>query len=171
MTAVGDAPQVDLVELSAFLLGQDDVVAAYLFGSLARGQANRLSDVDIAVLFASEPDTGRVIERQLALMEASGRFADREVQVIPLNRAPPLLAYEVIRDGWLLCERDPLARITFEVRTMKYYFDVKPMIDFYDEQLAKRIREVGLGASRQRHQGTLGAAKRIRERLAGAARG
>ncbi len=41
---------VDLDGMTAYLARQPDVDAAYLYGSVARGQANVLSDVDIAVL-------------------------------------------------------------------------------------------------------------------------
>lgn len=34
---------------------RDDVVAAYVFGSVARGQARPDSDVDVAALFTSAP--------------------------------------------------------------------------------------------------------------------
>ena len=105
-----DQPQPDPAGLTAYLAGQRDVLAAYLYGSVARGQANRLSDVDVAVLFAAGLDRAAIAERQVALMAGLDRFADREVQVTTLNHAAPFFAYEVIRDGRLLCEHDPAAR-------------------------------------------------------------
>ena len=140
---------------------------AYLFGSVARGQATHLSDVDIAVLFVPGLDTETSVERQLDLMVALDDLADREVQVTILNRAPPLLAYHVIRDGIRLYERNPVERVAFEVRTMKMYFDLKPMIEFHRQTLMTQIQEAGLGRNRH-HPGTLEAARRLRERLAGA---
>ena len=123
-----DAPRLDLAGLAAYFAGQTDVIAAYLFGSIARGQANRLSDVDIAVLLNSSVDEEAALERQLKLMIDMDHFADREVQVVILNRAAPLLAYQVIRDGRLLFERDRAERIAFDVRAMKLYFDLQPML-------------------------------------------
>jgi predicted nucleotidyltransferase len=38
-------------KLKEFFSGVNDVTVAYLFGSTARGEANSLSDIDIAVLF------------------------------------------------------------------------------------------------------------------------
>ena len=163
------APRVELIGLAAYLADQPDVDAAYLFGSVARGQANQLSDVDVAVLLTPGINAEAAAERQVALMVALNRFSDREIQVTLLNAAPPLLAYEIVREGRLLCERDPLARIGFEVRSMKFYFDLQPAFRTYDRELAKRIREVGLGTRRQRRSSSLDAAQRLRERLAGAA--
>jgi hypothetical protein len=72
------------------------------------------------------------------------------VQVTVLNRATPLLAYEVIRDGILLYERHKEERITFEVRTMKIYFDLQPMYYQQDQLLSKQIKEEGLGKRRRK---------------------
>ena len=152
-------------DVAAYFAQHTDVVAAYLFGSVARGQANNLSDVDIAVLLKPDLNPEACVERQLQLMVALDDVADREVQVTILNRTPPLLAYQVVRDGLLLYERNRLERIAFEVRTMKLYFDVKPMLDFYSRTLLKQIREVGLGGRAKRYSRTLKAAQRIRERL------
>lgn len=162
------APGVDRHGITGYFTQQEDVVAAYLFGSVARNQASHLSDVDIAVLL--DPDLGSEasVERQLQLMVALDDFADREVQVTILNRASPMLAYQVVKDGILLYERDPDDREAFEVRTMKIYFDVKPMLEFHSQNLLRQIQEAGLGRRTRRDSRTLEAAERIRQRLVGA---
>ena len=157
-------------KFAAYLARQTDIVAAYLFGSVARGQTHALSDVDIAVLLDPDIDRQTSVERQLELMVMLDDIADREVQVTLLNRAPPLLAYQVIRDGILLYERSRHERIAFEVRTMKVYFDFKPRLEFFNQTLLKRIQEVGLGGRAKRRSRTLDAARRIRERLDRAAK-
>jgi predicted nucleotidyltransferase len=144
------APQVDIQAMRDYFMQQPDIVVAYLFGSVARGRAHHLSDVDIAVLFAPEITLEASVERQLQLMGDLEAFADREVQVTVLNRATPLLAYEVIRDGILLYERHKEERITFEVRTMKIYFDLQPMYYQQDQLLSKQIKEEGLGKRRRK---------------------
>lgn len=160
------APQVNREALSASLARQPDVVAAYLFGSTAHGRANRLSDVDIAVLLESDPDPEASIDRQVELMVALDEFADREVQVTILNRAPPLLAYQATRDGVLLYERNPSKRIAFEVHAMKSYLDIQPMLRFYRQVELKQIEETGQVGHPRRDPGTIEAARRIHERLA-----
>jgi len=168
--AVQQAPQVDMEAMRAYFTQQPDIVVAYLFGSVARGRAHHLSDVDVAVLFAPEVTLEVSVERQIQLMGDLEAFADREVQVTVLNRATPLLAYEVIRGGVLLHERHTEERVTFEVRTMKIYFDLQPMYYQQDQLLSKQIKEEGLG-KRRRHTDLLEVARRIHERLAGAAEG
>jgi predicted nucleotidyltransferase len=140
-------------DLVAFLAAQEDIAAAYLFGSLAQGRANPRSDVDIAILLGSIPDEpGGTTDRQLQLMGDLERFADREVDVVILNTAPPLLQHQVPLKGRLLYERDRLARVEFEVRAGKIYADLKPMYDFFTHDLFQKIKEVGLGGRRRRRR-------------------
>jgi predicted nucleotidyltransferase len=96
-TAQPPAPTIDLKHMKGYFARQPDIVVAYLFGSVARGRAHKLSDVDVAVLFAPEVGLEESVERQLQLMGDLEEFTDREVQVTVLNRAPPLLAYQVIK--------------------------------------------------------------------------
>ena len=141
-------PQLNEAALIAHLETQPDIVAAYLFGSMAQGRATPHSDVDLAVLLNLEDNMER-FHRRLALMRTFDRFADREVDVIVLNDAPPLLCHQVLKTGRLLYEADRAARIGFEVRAGKIYADLKPMWEFFNQDLARKIKEVGLGKRRQ----------------------
>jgi predicted nucleotidyltransferase len=141
-----------LAELVAFLATQPDVVAAYLFGSLAEGRASPRSDVDIAILLAGVPDLLAAGERQLALMGELEQYADRKMDVVMLNTAPPILQHQVLRNGRLLYERNVSDRIEFEVRAGKIYADLKPMYDFHTRDLLQKIKEVGLGGRRRRRR-------------------
>lgn len=78
------------------------VVVAYLFGSVARGQATPLSDVDIAVSLDPTAEPEAVLDRQITLLTELTQLAELEVQLTLLNDVPPLLAYEVIREAILL---------------------------------------------------------------------
>ena len=53
------------------------------------------------------------------------------VQVVALNRAPPDLVHRVLRDGRLILDRDPAARIRFEVRSRNEFFDLAPIRRLY----------------------------------------
>src|SRR5215213_7897522 len=78
-----------------------EIRLAVLFGSTARGQARKGSDVDLGVLLS--PDTQEARNKAQAEL---GRAAEQEVDVIFLNAAPPLLRFEISRDGVLLLERE-----------------------------------------------------------------
>jgi uncharacterized protein len=106
------------------------IACAYLFGSWARGEARRDSDVDLAVLYRSEPPStldGLGLELAAAVEAATGRSAD----IVVLNRAAPDLVHRILRDGVLVLETDRSARIGFEVRSRAEYFDVLPYLREY----------------------------------------
>lgn len=108
---------------------QADVVAGYLFGSVARGDDGPESDVDVALWLRSAPQptvAGAAFAPILAddLTEALGRRAD----VVVLNGAPLELIHRVLRDGVLIAERDRSARIAFEVAFRRTYLDMQPYL-------------------------------------------
>lgn len=107
-----------------------DLVAAWLFGSAGRGTATPRSDVDVGLLLrASPPRTleGCLFDVAFAIEERLGRPAD----VVILNDAPVDLVHRVLRDGHLVLERDRAARVRFEVRVRREYFDLLPVLRHY----------------------------------------
>ena len=141
-------PRLDETGLVAFLATQPDVVAVYLFGSLVEGQTTPHSDVDIAILLVGASDPLAMGDRQLQLMGELERFADREVDLVILNAAPPILRHQVLRNGRLLYERDRRVRVEFEVRAGQVYADLRPLRAFFKEALSREIKEAGLGGKR-----------------------
>jgi predicted nucleotidyltransferase len=109
---------------------RSDVVAVYLFGSVARSQAGPASDVDVAVLLAADPRPdldGLLLGEEAELEKALGV----PVQLVVLNTASCDLVHRVLRDGVLLLDRDPAARVRFEVRARNEFFDLQPVLDAY----------------------------------------
>lgn len=109
------------------------VVAAWLFGSVARGNARSDSDVDVALLFEQTPPStydAPQLELQAELSVALGR----EVDVVCMNVAPPDLRIRVLREGRLLFDDDRSRRIAFEVQTRTEYFDIEPRLREYRRQ-------------------------------------
>jgi predicted nucleotidyltransferase len=114
-----------------------EVVAVYLFGSVARGTAGPASDVDLGVLLCSRPAAtleGRMLDYEGALTKALGR----PVQLVILNDAPADLVHRVMRDGRVVLERDRSARIRFEVRARNEYFDLLPILQRYRDAALRK---------------------------------
>lgn len=124
------APRVDLAGMRDYFAHQPDVVLAYLFGSVARGQGDHFSDVDVAVLFVefigAERRSELCIEQSFGLQ----KFADRQVQVVALNTASPVLKFQVLAEGKMLFARSEIERIEFHVRSVKVYHDTQSLRDF-----------------------------------------
>lgn len=118
--------------LEGFLAARagDDLVAAYLFGSLARGDDGPGSDVDVAVLHRRDPPP-TLDALPLRLEGDIERLLGRRAEVVSLNLAPVDLCVRVLRDGVVILDRDRAARIAFEVRTRSAWFDLEPVLRTY----------------------------------------
>ncbi len=106
--------------------GPDDVVAAWLFGSVARGEAGARSDVDVALL--TEQQRAKTFAALPLSLEADlAELLGRPVDVVLMRAAPLDLVHRIMRDGVLLFDRDPSIRIAFEVDARNRYFDMVPV--------------------------------------------
>jgi predicted nucleotidyltransferase len=113
-----------------FAVHSEGLVAGYLFGSAARGTAGPRSDVDVAVLYERTPPA-TLEGLPLDLEGRLERLLGCPAQVVVLNTAPVGLVHRVLRDGVLLLDRDPRARIRFEVRARNEFFDLQPILARY----------------------------------------
>jgi predicted nucleotidyltransferase len=111
------------------LASVEGLVAAYLFGSQARGTAGAASDVDIGLLLKATPAT--LDDLQLDVAADLARALRLPVDLVVLNHATSDLIHRVLRDGELLVENDRAARIRFEVRARNDYFDLAPIRHAY----------------------------------------
>jgi predicted nucleotidyltransferase len=125
-----DASAVNGLLTTFFEADARRAVAVYLFGSVARGEAVAQSDVDVGVLLEEDPPA-TLDAPQFAIEAALERVLGRAVQVVALNRASPDLVHRVLRDGHLVLDRDPSARIRFEVKKRNEYFDMAPIRRLY----------------------------------------
>ena len=99
------------------------VLEAYVFGSVARGDAQPHSDVDVAVFIApgtAAPKYGHAAALTTLLMQALGR---NDIDVVVLNEAPPLLYHRVLRDGVRVVSRDLARTTTREGAALSRYCD------------------------------------------------
>ena len=109
---------------------------AVLFGSAARGQARTGSDVDLGILL--DPDTREA--RNKALLELD-RAAGREVDAVFLNEAPPLLRFEISRDGVLILEREEGLWAGVRAKAMVDWWDWAPYAKRIEDAAIRRLRE------------------------------
>ena len=107
-----------------------DLIAVYVFGSVARRTSGPSSDVDIAVLFALPPAptlAGLPLKTEAEIEQLPGC----PVQIVVLNNAPVDLVHRVLRDGDLVYEADHAARVGFEVAARREYLDLLPILRRY----------------------------------------
>lgn len=129
-----EIPRLQTIASEVFA-GDPNVAAVYLFGSRARGDARPNSDVDLGVLYRSNPPAtllGQPFELQARLSTELGAQFD----IVVMNAAPVDLVHRILRDGQLLLEVDKSQRIAFEVRARNEYFDLWPTLKRYRDSTA-----------------------------------
>lgn len=109
---------------------------AVLFGSHARGAARSNSDVDLGLLL--DPYSA---DLRFRVEAGLGRAAGRPVDVVLLDDAPPLLRFEIARDGKLLFQREDHLWTDFKAKAMVDWWDWAPTHRMIAAGVVKRLRE------------------------------
>jgi predicted nucleotidyltransferase len=112
-----------------------------VFGSAARGSGRPGSDLDVGVLFdGGTPGLDEPAEPFDRRREAVARAlrADREIDLVVLDEADPLLLREVALDGRPVYEEEPGAFEGFRLRAIKRYLDTEWMRRAEAEHLRRR---------------------------------
>lgn len=107
-------------KLRGFFAEEKNISLAFLFGSQSRGRARPDSDVDVAALFEEAPSSEEVFD----LRERLVSLLDREVDMVVLNGAGPIIKMQVLKTGIKLKSlRGGYEQ--FFVRTINDYGDFK----------------------------------------------
>lgn len=117
-----------------------DVMAVYVFGSTARGDERRDSDVDIAVLLPP----GQRLSGKLALAARLHNTTGREVDIVDLRQANNFLRMEVLRQGRQVLNADPERVLAWEGRAMGEYAQHRTAI----QDIMRDFRHTGVGYHR-----------------------
>ena len=144
-------------------LATHPIAAAYVFGSVARGTATPMPDVDIALVI--EPLTQSSYDQlklelsiqadaedaACAVARAAGTEADAvdpneltEIAVRIINNAPLTVRGHILHEGVLVYEGNHQARVDFEVATRKRYFDFAPVAKRLQEALLDHVHREGI---------------------------
>lgn len=115
------------------------VIAAYLFGSQAKGKARTNSDIDIALLLRGrrhENYSAQALEITCDVMKAAG--VDR-IDILILNTATPIARHQVYLHGRRIFCRDERQAMRFKDLSIAEYLDFLPFRRQGEEALFKKI--------------------------------
>ena len=104
------------IESITDILKKYPIIFAYLFGSRAKGESNRLSDIDLAALIDRKTSRSERFDIRLRLINDLSAIAGTKVDLIVMNDIPVQLAYEVIKHGKVILCKDRNAMIDSEYR-------------------------------------------------------
>ncbi|MFZ3123478.1 MAG: nucleotidyltransferase domain-containing protein [Thermodesulfovibrionales bacterium] len=109
--------------LKNVLLQDDNIVFAYLFGGLTKGEVKDLSDIDIAVYLK---DTGNLAGYKLQLFDRlSNALGTSELDLVILNTVSLSIAGRILQNKKLLIDKEPFRRHIYESVTLREFFDFK----------------------------------------------
>ena len=115
--------------LATALESRAEILEAYLFGSQATGHAQAHSDIDVAVYvtpgYPLDGGYGYCAELTADLMAT---LATNAIDVVLLNRAPPVLYHRVLAHGIRLLSRNLAATTTREGQAFSRYCDYLPQL-------------------------------------------
>jgi predicted nucleotidyltransferase len=156
-----------LTDLITWAKTQPEIVALYLYGSQAEGQANLLSDVDIAILARpqlSKSDLWRLEDRWTAHWPAP-------VDLRLLNLAPLPFRYQVTAKGRRLWAVDTGLVAEIESLIWRQYWDLQPWLEQDWRYFIEHVMEQKSETERQQYKVSLAKIRAVHQRVREAAAG
>lgn len=126
----------DLEAPKTALAAQPPVLLAVLFGSVARGRSGPQSDLDLGIQL--DPDTP---EERRRIEVLAARATRRVTDVVFLDDAPPLLRFQIARDGQVLVAREARAWSRFKEKAMTDWWDWAPTARKIHAIYLRRLKE------------------------------
>jgi hypothetical protein len=137
-TATPTAPSVGAQDvaslLRAFFAARSDIEAAWVFGSVARGEAGPRSDVDVAVLPAGGLDRDARCSLRNELIERLPRaLQGRDVDVLVVPEAGALLLHRALVRGVRVFGDRSSRAAEAEIAAQAAYEDFRPVLGMLHE--------------------------------------
>lgn len=126
-------------DLTQIFEERPEVELAYLYGSVARGEANKLSDIDLAVYLNEACNMGDV---KMDLVSEIALLID-DFDLVFLNEARPLMAYNIVKEGIILFEDSGTRKAEIESDIIRKYLDMKPYLMRHAEERLNKFAEEG----------------------------
>jgi predicted nucleotidyltransferase len=119
--------------LNIFFTKMQEILLAFLFGSVASKRMGPSSDVDLGILFKTVPD----IDAINGVAEELSSIFQREVDLAVLNHASPVLRMQVLKNGILLYASHMKHFHRFFTDTINQYDDLKRIRKKCEEDILK----------------------------------
>ena len=107
--------------LKNLLKEKPGILLAFLFGSFAGNHQRPTSDVDVGIIFDTAPSLAAIHDLNIEISSA----LNREVDLVILNQASPILKMQVLKKGKLILRRNKREFNLFYLQTVNQYDDLK----------------------------------------------
>jgi predicted nucleotidyltransferase len=117
----------------------EEVAAAYLYGSVARGLKKKGSDIDVGLLLNKNFKPDPLYEARLSLEMERALRNGMVVEARILNSRSIIFLHQVLKHGKLLLCRNERDKIAFETDVYRHYLDFKHFFQQYNEIRKQRL--------------------------------
>jgi predicted nucleotidyltransferase len=125
-------------KIKKYLENKDFIIFAYIFGSAVNNKQNKYSDVDLALYLVDEEiDTNEYLDLKRELMD----IVSRDIDIVILNDASPLVKKEVFSSGIKLFSKDEEFESDFIVHTYFEYEDMKKYYDMFFRAMVEEVKD------------------------------
>ena len=128
---------IDIGTLRNIFRKYPGIDAVYLFGSLAIKKANRLSDIDLAIV----PKDQTIKQKKLDIFTDLARAGYGKVDLVFMDTDDIVLKYEAVKNNNLIYQSPNFDRGEYFSRIIRDYFDFLPYLTEQRLALKQRARE------------------------------
>ena len=106
---------------------------AFLLGSTVRGDTIKENDVDVGI-YLNEDKRGDIFDEKIRLTNLLSEKLQKQIDVVILNHASPLMKFEMYKDSELILEKDKGKRLDFLLKAVNEYHDYRPYLEMYNKR-------------------------------------
>jgi predicted nucleotidyltransferase len=110
---------------------------AVVFGSAAKSNLNETSDIDLGIRMAPNVTDDKLQQLELDL----GRLTGRSIDIVLIDQAPPLLRFEIAKDGIVLRQDDDYQWADFCAKAMIDWWDWAPVAKKINQTIIAGLRK------------------------------
>ena len=123
-------------KLKDILSKKDEIMFAYLFGSLSKGKETELSDVDVAIYInQNKLPPSSIFGYKADMISELEKNLDYDIDLVILNDASLLLSFNIIKNGELIFCNSEKEKVNFHFETQRDYLDFKPVLEEQNNSL------------------------------------
>ncbi|MCM8804541.1 MAG: nucleotidyltransferase domain-containing protein [Candidatus Omnitrophica bacterium] len=112
------------------------ILLFYIYGSYAKRNPTKLSDIDLAYL----PQFDLSYEKEIELKdELEDIFEDEAIDIVNLKKIPLTLIHRILKEGRCLYAKNLKIKIGFEIEKESRYFDTYWMRKEYFDKMLEKI--------------------------------
>lgn len=135
MNNIAKQPFPELSLLDQVFQKYKEIIAVYVFGSAATGNAKAGSDVDLAIV----PRNYSLHEKKLDILADLAGLGFCNVDLVFLDVEDIVLRFEVVKHNKVIYQAGDFDRGEYYSRVLRQYFDFLPYLKVQREAMKRRI--------------------------------